>query len=303
MSDSRPIIAVLSGPTASGKSGLALALAEQLGATIINADASQLYADLGVLTARPTAAEEALVPHRLFGILDGAEAANAARYASLATAAIAETLAEGRLPLLVGGTGLYIEALLHGLAPLPAIPDAIREAVRALPAAEAAAALATEDPVLAARLRPTDTTRLHRALEVVRATGRSLALWQTRREGGLGASHDVRGVVLLPPRAQLHAAAEARLATMIGGGALAEVAALAARGLAPDLPVMKALGVPPLLAHLGGSLGLDAAITATLHATRQYQKRQSTWARGRLTGWPLLSSVDVASARSVLTML
>lgn len=302
MSESRPIVAVLSGPTASGKSGLALALADQFSATIINADASQLYADLRLLTARPTPAEEAQTPHRLFGTQDGALPINAASYVALAQAAIAATLAQGRLPLLVGGTGLYIEALLHGLAPLPEIPAQIRAQVRALPTAEAAALLTQEDPLMAAQLRPTDTTRLHRALEVIRATGRSLSHWQAQRTGGLAQSHDVRGLLLLPPRPQLHAAAEARLATMLADGALAEVATLAARNLPPDLPVMKALGVPPLLAHLRGALTLAEASTATLHATRQYQKRQSTWARGRLTGWPILTTPDPAAARSALNL-
>lgn len=302
MSESRLMVAVLSGPTASGKSGLAMALAARLNATIINADASQLYADLSILTARPTAAEEAAVPHRLFGILDGAEAANAARYAALARAAIAATLAEGRLPLIVGGTGLYIEALLHGLAPLPEIAPDIRAAVRALPTAEAAQALAHEDPAMAARLRASDTTRLHRALEVIRSTGRSLTLWQSERQGGIAGSHDVRGIILMPPRAALHAAAEARLDAMLSQGAQDEVARLAARRLAPDLPIMKALGVPPLIAHLEGRLSLAEARTATLHATRQYQKRQSTWARSRQSqlGWPLLTTPDPEGARRQL---
>jgi len=296
------MVAVLSGPTASGKSGLAMALAKSLGATIINADASQLYADLQILTARPSAAEEAAIPHRLFGILDGTEAANAARYAGLAKAAIAETLAQGRLPLLVGGTGLYLEALLHGLAPLPAIAAHVREAVRALPAAAAHAALAQEDPAAAARLRASDTTRLHRALEVIRSTGRSLTLWQAERQGGIAATHTIRGLILMPPRAQLHAAAEARLDAMLKGGALAEVTSLAARRLPPDRPIMKALGVPPLIAYLEGRLSLAEARAATRHATRQYQKRQSTWARSRQSqsGWPLLSTPDPKAALAFL---
>ncbi len=290
------MVAVLSGPTASGKSGLALAIAAHLPVTIINADASQLYADLRLLSARPSPAEEAAVPHKLFGILDGAEAASAAHYAVLARNAIAETLAEGRLPLLVGGTGLYMEALVHGLAPLPPIDSALREAVRALPAADAAAALAQEDPAMAARLRPSDTTRLHRALEVIRATGRSLLAWQAAREGGIAASHDVRGMVLLPPRPALHAAAEQRLDAMLAGGALDEVAALMARQLPPDRPVLAALGVAPLAAHLAGAISLAEARVRTLFATRQYQKRQTTWARGRQGDWQRLANTDPAAA-------
>lgn len=296
------MVAVLSGPTASGKSGLALALAQRLGATIINADASQLYADLRILTARPSQAEEASTPHRLFGVLDGQDAANAAAYTALAKAAIAQTLGQGRLPLLVGGTGLYIEALLHGLAPLPEIAAGVREAVRALPAAQAAAALAAEDPAAAARLRPTDTTRLHRALEVIRSTGRSLTKWQAERQGGIAASHDVRGLILMPPRPLLHAAAEARLDIMLSAGAQDEVASLAARRLAPDLPIMKALGVAPLMAHLAGEISLAQARSRILHTTRQYQKRQSTWARSRQSqlGWPQLSAPDAAAAQALL---
>ncbi|GGI77694.1 tRNA dimethylallyltransferase [Polymorphobacter multimanifer] len=296
------MVAVLGGPTASGKSGLALAIAEARPITLINADASQLYADLRLLSARPSAAEEALVPHKLFGILDGAEAATAAHYATLARTAIAETLAEGRLPLLVGGTGLYIEALLHGLAPLPPIDSAIREAVRALPAADAAAALAHEDPAMAARLRPSDTTRLHRALEVIRATGRSLLAWQAAREGGIAETHDVRGIVLLPPRAALHIAAEHRLDAMLAGGALEEVAALIARQLPPDRPVLKALGVASLAAHLAGMIDLGEARARTLFATRQYQKRQSTWMRGRQSGWLHLETADRQAARNAVKL-
>lgn len=294
---------VISGPTAGGKSGLALALAERLGGCIINADASQLYADLEVLTARPGPADRRRVPHLLYGEVDGAEVVTAADYAARARAAIADVQATGRLPVLVGGTGLYIEALLHGLAPVPAIADAVRAEVRALPAAAATAALAREDPVMAARLRPGDTARLHRALEVVRSTGVSLAEWQQRREGGIAGAMDVRGLVLMPARDVLHRAAEKRLEAMLAGGALDEVRRLAARGLPADRPVMKALGVPPLLAHLRGETGLEAARAATLHATRQYQKRQGTWARGRLTGWPVLAGNDPLDALAALSLL
>jgi tRNA dimethylallyltransferase len=297
------MVAVLSGPTASGKSGLALAIARQRPVTIINADASQLYADLRLLTARPSPAEEAQGPHRLFGVLDGDEAASAAHYAALAQTAIAQTLAEGRLPLLVGGTGLYIEVLLHGLAPLPEIDPALRAEVRALPAPHAAAALRREDPAMAAQLRATDTTRLHRALEIIRATGRSLADWQAVRTGGIAASHDVRGFTLLPPRPQLHAAAQLRLDAMLAGGALNEVAALVARRLAPDRPVMKALGVAPLAAHLAGQCSLMQARESTLFATRQYQKRQTTWARGRQGSWPQLEQSDEEVAHRVIAEL
>ncbi|WP_416907738.1 MAG: tRNA (adenosine(37)-N6)-dimethylallyltransferase MiaA [Polymorphobacter sp.] len=296
------MVAVISGPTASGKSGLALAVAAHTPATLINADASQLYADLRLLTARPSAAEEAAAPHRLYGVLDGADPATAARYAALARAAIAQSLAGGRLPILVGGTGLYLEALLQGLAPIPEIDPEIRAEVRALPASQAHIALTTEDPEAARRLRPTDTTRLQRALEVVRSTGQPMAHWLARREGGIARSHDVRGLILAPPRTALHAAAEARLDAMLAAGALDEVARLAARRLPADLPVMKALGVPPLMAHLRGEISLTEARAQTLFATRQYQKRQSTWARGRqqTLGWHAL---ETASPHAALAQL
>lgn len=276
-------MAVIAGPTASGKSALALALAERLGGVIINADASQLYADLRVLTARPGTQEEALVPHRLYGVVDGAEAVSAAAWAEMAKAEIDATLAAGRMPIIVGGTGLYIETLLQGIAPVPEIAAGVRVAVRALETGAARGALACEDPLMAARV--SDRQRVLRALEVVRGTGRSLAVWQAAPVGGIAATHDVRGVVVAPARELRRAAAEARLAAMMAGGALDEVRALMARGLDSALPVMKALGVMPFMAHLRGETGLAAATEATLVATRQYQKRQMTWLRGRCRDW------------------
>jgi tRNA dimethylallyltransferase len=282
MSDSG-MVAVIAGPSASGKSALALALAERLGGVIINADASQLYADLRVLTARPSEDEEARVPHRLYGMVDGAVAVSAADWADWAKAEVAAALAAGQVPVIVGGTGLYIETLLEGIAPVPEIDEAVRAAVRGLETDEARAALAREDPVMAARVH--DRQRVLRALEVVRGTGRSLALWQRLREGGIAQSHEVRGLVVAPPRDVRRAAAARRLEAMMAAGALDEVRALMARGLDPGLPVMKALGVAPLRAHLAGETGLEAAMAATLVATQQYQKRQITWARGRLGHW------------------
>jgi tRNA dimethylallyltransferase len=290
------MVVVIAGPTAGGKSGLALALAERLGGTIINADATQLYADLRVLSARPSLAEEARVPHRLYGVRDGACPASAADWAGAARAETAAALAAGRLPILVGGTGLYLETLIDGIAPVPEIEPAVREAVRAMTTQDAAAALAREDGAMAARLRPGDRQRLLRALEVVRSTGRSLADWQAVRSGGIGERHRVRGLVVAPDRATRWAAAAARLEAMIDAGALAEVEALMARRLGPELPVMKALGVGPLAAHLSGEMTLDAALAQTLAATRQYQKRQMTWIRGRLGGWPVVTAADEAAA-------
>ncbi len=293
-------MAVIAGPTAGGKSGLALALAKRLDGTIINADASQLYADLRVLSARPTPDEEAAVPHLLYGVRDGAVPASAADWAVMAKQAIAAVLVEGRLPILVGGTGLYLETLIEGIAPVPEIDAAVRGEVRALPTAAAAAALAKEDPLMAARLRASDRQRLLRALEVVRGTGQSLALWQKSRSGGIGETHRVCGLVMAPERAVRWAAAEARLATMMEAGALDEVRRLVARGLDPGLPVMRALGVAPLAAVLAGQKSLPEALTETLAATRQYQKRQMTWVRGRLAGWPRLGSSEMQTAMQII---
>lgn len=278
-------ITVLTGPTAGGKSALALALAQQVGGTIINADASQLYRDLAIVSARPTPEEEALVPHRLYGVLAGDDVCSAARWAELALAEVAKTRSQGRHPIIVGGTGLYLAALINGLAPVPAIPDDVRTAVRALDTAAARAALEREDPASAARLMPADRQRTLRALEVVRATGQPLGHWQQRREGGIGAAA-VQGFVVDRPRAELNARAETRLAAMLAAGALDEVAALVALRLPADVPVMKALAVPQLAAHIAGTLSLDAAMAAALVATRQYQKRQQTWARNQFGDWP-----------------
>jgi tRNA dimethylallyltransferase len=279
------MVAVIAGPTASGKSALALALARDRRGTIINADASQLYADLRIITARPSPQEAAAVPHRLYGVLDGDHVASAAVWVDLARAAIAETLAEGRLPILVGGTGLYLRALIDGIAPVPAIPDDIRETVRALPPAVAAAALAREDPAMAARLKPGDRQRIARALEVTRATGRSLLAWQAEPTGGIAASHDVRAMRIDLPRAELNARADRRLAAMAAAGALNEVAALLARRLSADRPVLRALGVPEFAAVLAGEMTLPEGIAAAALATRRYQKRQQTWGRNQTPDW------------------
>lgn len=280
-------VTVLTGPTAGGKSALALALAQRVNGVIINADASQMYDCLRVVTARPSAAEEAAVPHRLYGVLAGADACSAARWAELAKAEIAAARAAGRQPILVGGTGLYLAALVHGLAPVPPIDPAVRADVRALATDAARAALMREDPAAAARLMPADRQRTLRALEVVRSTGRPLADWQQQRTGGIGAAA-VQGLVVDRPRAELHARAETRLRVMLAEGALAEVAALLALQLPADAPVMKALAVPQLAAHLAGQCSLAAALQQALFATRQYQKRQATWARGQWPGWQWL---------------
>jgi len=277
-------ITVLTGPTAGGKSALALELAARSNGVIINADASQLYADLAIVTARPGAADLAAAPHRLYGVLAGDDVCSAARWADMAKAEIAAARRQGLHPIIVGGTGLYLAALVHGLAPVPAIDDDVRADVRALGTPAARAALQREDAAAAARLMPADRQRILRALEVVRSTGRPLDHWQRQRAGGLGEAA-VQGLVADRPRAELHARAAARLSAMLAAGALDEVAALLARRLPADAPVLKALAVPQLAAHLAGHCPLDAALAAALAATRQYQKRQQTWARHQFPGW------------------
>jgi tRNA dimethylallyltransferase len=272
-----PPVALVAGPTASGKSALALALAKRSGGVIVNADASQIYRDLDVLSARPSAADMAEAEHRLFGLRDGTEPCSAADYAALARAEIADIHASGRLPILVGGTGLYVRSLLDGIAPVPPIDPAIRRKVRETSVGDNRAALLKADPDAAARLNAGDTTRIARALEVALSTGRTLAQWQDRREGGIGGAITLRPLILLPPRDWLNRRCDERFATMLEGGAVAEVEALLARGLDPDLPVMRAIGVHEIAAMLRGEITRDEALAAGQLATRRYAKRQYTW--------------------------
>ena len=277
-----PRLALIAGPTASGKSALAIAVAERHDGVVINADSAQVYRDLRVLTARPSPADEARVPHRLFGTIDGAESCSAARWAEDARTAIAAAQAAGKLPVLVGGTGLYLRTLLDGIAPVPTIDPAIREAVRALPVAEAHAALAQLDPAAAARLAAADTTRVARALEVVRSTGRPLSAWQAERSGGITAQVALTAMVLLPDRDWLLDRCDARAGAMFDDGAVAEVAALLARSdVPPDAPIRRAIGVPQIAGLLDGSKRLEQALAGVRLATRQYAKRQYTWFRNQ----------------------
>lgn len=254
---------------------------------VINADASQVYADLAILSARPSQEEMAGVPHRLFGHIDGSKACTAARWAAEARAEIDRALGQGRLPVLVGGTGLYIRTLLDGIAPVPDIDPAIRAEVRALPVAEAHAALSREDPPAAARLAAADTTRVARALEVVRSTGRPLGHWQQHKSGGIGDRITLSPLILLPPRDWLIARCDRRFEQMVDGGAMAEVEALLARRLSPDLPAMRAIGVPEIAAWLDGSIDRETMLERGRIATRQYAKRQYTWfSRQPPTDWP-----------------
>ncbi len=296
-----PRLALIAGPTASGKSAAALALAEATGGTIVNADSAQVYADLRLLSARPSVAEEARAPHRLFGYLDGAESCSAARWAADAAAAIDDAHAHRRLPILVGGTGLYIRTLLDGIAPVPAIDAAIRADVRALPAATAHARLAAADPAAAARLHPADTTRVARALEVALPTGRSLAAWQADRAGGIADRVALVPLILLPDRATLVARCDARLAEMFDGGAIDEVVRLLARRLPADAPVLRAIGVPEIAGFLAGELSRDEALAQARAATRRYAKRQYTWFRHQPPDeWPRIESCSYTVLNDII---
>jgi tRNA dimethylallyltransferase len=287
-----PSAILIAGPTASGKSALALTLAERLGGTVINADSMQVYRDLRVITARPGPDDEARVPHRLYGQVDAAENYSVGRWCADASAALAEAWNAGRVPILVGGTGLYFKALTQGLSAVPPTPPEIRAAVRARLDAQGAAALhdelARRDPGMAARLRPADKMRIGRALEVLEATGRSLAEWH---RDGMPAMLDPAGAVsvfLTPDRAELYRRIDARFDAMLAAGALEEVRALDARRLDPLLPAMKAHGVPWLRRHLAGELGLGEAADGAKMDTRRYTKRQATWFRNQMPSWAWL---------------
>ncbi len=283
---------VIAGATATGKSALALDLAERSGGVIINADASQLYSDLRILSARPPAADEARAPHRLYGVLDAAEPASAAHWAALARAEIAAAQGRGQLPIVTGGTGLYLRTLLDGIAPVPPVDPAVRAAVMAMPVADAHAALVREDPDAAAKLAPADRTRVYRALEVVRATGRTLRSWQGASTGGIAASVALSAWVVEVPRDVLAGRIAARVAAMIAAGAVAEVELLLARNLPPMLPAMKAIGVPELAAVIGGTASLAEAEIAMAAATRRYAKRQRTWFANQCAGWRRIASAE-----------
>lgn len=269
---------IVAGPTASGKSALAMALAGRLGGTVINADAMQCYRELRVLTARPSAADEAQVAHALYGERPAAEPANAAWWRQAALA----VLQGCEMPILCGGTGMYLAALLHGIAQIPEIDPLAREEARGLVAALGPQALHRRlmdvDPLTAESLFVTDSQRIARAWEVWRSTGRGLAWWQKQPTEGL-TGFEVRMILLDPPRAALREAIAGRFASMLEAGAIEEVRALLALGLAADLPLLRAHGVPELGAHLRGEMSLDAAAARAVQVTSQYTKRQSTWFR------------------------
>ncbi|RST31181.1 tRNA (adenosine(37)-N6)-dimethylallyltransferase MiaA [Sphingomonas ginkgonis] len=283
----RPPVLLIAGPTASGKSALALAAAERWGGAVVNADSAQVYADLSILSARPSAADEARAPHRLYGCWDAAEPCSAADWAAAAKAEIDALHAAGRLPVLCGGTGLYLRTLLDGIAPVPPIDPAVRAEVRSRSVAENRAELERLDPDRAAKLNAADTTRIARALEVVRSTGRTLAEWQAERSGGIGDAIQLRPLVLLPPRDWLYRRCDQRFAAMLDLGAADEVERLLSRRLDPALPAMRAIGVREVSDWSAGRTDRAAALAAGQQATRRYAKRQYTWfAHQPPADWP-----------------
>jgi tRNA dimethylallyltransferase len=277
MAKELPPVALIAGPTASGKSELALRLAEANGGVIVNADSAQIYRDLPILSAAPSADDLKRAEHRLYGIRDGAEPCSAADWADLAKAEISQIHGSNRLPILVGGTGLYLRTLLDGIAPIPPIDPGIRAEVRAAGVSENLAALMPLDPIAATSLNPGDTTRIARALEVVWSTGRTLTQWQEKLEGGIGEQIALRPILLLPPRPWLNERCDRRFAAMVDEGAVEEVRALLDRNLDPQLPVMRAIGVGELCAFIEGNLTKAQAIAAGQQATRRYAKRKYTW--------------------------
>jgi tRNA dimethylallyltransferase len=291
-----PNIILIAGPTASGKSALALALAEKLGGVIVNADSMQVYRDLRIITARPAPDEEARVPHRLYGHIDAAVNFSVGRWCTEAAEALAAIKREGRAPIIVGGTGLYFNVLTRGLAAVPPIPAQIRDEVRTRLATDGVEALHAElterDPVTAARLTPRDRARVTRALEVILATGRSLTQWH---EDNMPACVDVARaakIFLMPERDALLCRIDARFDAMMVAGAIDEVRALAARKLDPNLPAMKAHGVPWLIRHLDGEIALAEAVEGGKRDTRQYTKRQATWFRNQLPDFAWVAPND-----------
>jgi tRNA dimethylallyltransferase len=303
--DYLPPLALIAGPTASGKSALALVIAERSGGVVINADSAQVYRDLRIVSARPLPEEEARAPHRLYGYRDGALPCSAADWSADARAEIAAAHAAGKLPILVGGTGMYIRTLLEGIAPVPPIDPEIRAAVRALAVDKAYAALASEDPEGAARLRPGDTQRVARALEVVRSTGKPLSAWQQEKEGGIGRQVRLAPLILLPPRDWLGDRCDRRFEAMMSEEGLEEVSALLARNHDPALPVMRAIGVAEIAAFLRGEIGRDEALRLGRIATRQYAKRQYTWfSRQPPADWPRLAEpVDCGGMANALARI
>jgi tRNA dimethylallyltransferase len=302
---SLPPLALIAGPTASGKSALALELAEGGNGVVINADSAQVYRDLRIVSARPSEAEEARAPHRLYGYRDGGDSCSAADWAADAKAAVHEAHSAGKLPILVGGTGLYLRTLLEGIAPVPEIDPAVRQEVRSLAVADAHAALRAEDPPAAERLRPSDTARVARALEVVRSTGKSLADWQKQKMGGIRSGVRLIPLILLPPRQWLYRRCDLRFDEIFTEEGFTEVNSLVKRGLNPMLPVMRAIGVREIASFLKGEASREEAIEGGRVATRQYAKRQYTWfSRQPPSDWPRFDqALDCGGSADALALL
>jgi tRNA dimethylallyltransferase len=302
---SKPIL-LIAGPTASGKSALALHAAKLLGGEIVNADATQIYSNLRLLSARPSDDETALAPHHLFGTLDGAESCSAAQWAALATATIEDIWARQAVPIVVGGTGLYLRTLLSGIAEVPEILAAVRDSVRALDPAALTTALERLDPEAATRINPNDRQRRARALEVMLGTGKSLREWQQGTSGGLEQRGDVGPalkVALMPPRDLVYARCDCRLDAMVASGVLDEVQKLLTRRFDPNLPVMKAVGVPEFESFLRGMCKFEDALADAKLATRHYAKRQYTWLNNQFTDWERLESPDSDDVNQKLAIL
>lgn len=290
---------LIAGPTASGKSGVAMAVAEQLNGVIINADAMQLYRELDVLTSRPSRADEVRVPHRLYGCVPASDVWSVGSWLEAVVLEIEAAWAQARVPIVTGGTGLYFKALEEGLSTIPAVPEQVRDKWRERLKREGATALHKEllavSPEDGARLKPGDSQRIVRALEVFEATGASLASYfANARDTSVLAGVTVRKVALTPARAELYGVCDARFENMMDRGALDEVKALLNMKLANDLPAMKAIGVQPLAAHLAGETSLDEAIALAQRQTRNYAKRQMTWVRNQMSSWPRAERPDDA---------
>jgi tRNA dimethylallyltransferase len=295
--DARTIL--ICGPTACGKSRLALLLAERLGGVVINADSMQVYRELRVLTARPTLAQEARVKHDLYGFVSGREAYSAGRYGIDASRAIAEAGRRGQVAIVVGGTGLYFKVLLEGLSPIPVVDPDVRTYWRGQAAAlkprQLHAVLGEKDPVMAARLMPSDPQRIVRALEVLESTGRSLAEWH-REQGRPVVTGNAPRLLLQPDRAAHAGAIARRFDAMLAAGALTEVRGLFSEGFSAELPIMRALGVGPLAAYLAGETTLEGAVAAAISDTRRYAKRQITWFKRNMLSWRVVKTKEMERA-------
>jgi len=286
MSDEKKPVLIVAGPTASGKSGLALAIASAFDGVVVNADSMQVYRELRVLTARPSPEDEARAPHRLYGVLSASEVCSAGRWRDMALVEIESAHSTGKLPIVCGGTGLYLKALTAGLSPMPDLPEEIRERMRARLATEGPEILHRElsarDPAMAERLEPADGQRVVRALEVLEATGQTLTEWQAVPASGPPKGMYFATILLTPPREELYARCDRRLEAMLDEGALDEVRRLRAMGLAADLPATRALGVKEISEYLAENKALDQALAEAQQATRNYAKRQLTWFRHQI---------------------